>query len=144
MKDYSFSTGLFLSTVAIFAPVKALILITLILILVDLVTGVLAAKKRGETIKSAGLRRTVTKLLVYQTAIMLGFLVEKYMVGGFIPISNIAAGLISIVEFKSCLENLNTINGNPVFKSLIDKLGSTNDIKNAIEEVKKIEKKPEE
>jgi len=125
MKDYL--VGLLLSVLAIFAPIKALLLVTGVLIFSDLISGILSAKKKGEKITSAGLRRTVTKVTVYNAAIMLGFLCEKYMIDGFLPISKIAAGLISVVELKSVLENLDTINGNPVFKQLIEKLGSIND-----------------
>ena len=127
MKDYV--TGLLLSTLAVFAPIKALILVTGILIFSDLISGILAARKKGQKISSAGMRRTVTKVAVYNAAIMLGFLTETYMLDGFLPLSKIAAGLISVVEFKSILENLDTINGNPIFKSLIEKLGSINDNK---------------
>lgn len=134
---------LFLSLVAVFAPVKALIIIAGVLIFADLITGILAAKKKGQSINSAGLRRTATKVFVYEAAIMLGYLVEHYMIADFFPVSKVAAGLIAVVEFKSILENLDVINGNPVFKSLIEKLGSVNDIKKVVEE-KIEEKKPEE
>ena len=125
MKDYL--VGLLLSTVAVFAPIKALLLVTGILIFSDLVSGIIAARKKGTKITSAGMRRTVTKILVYNSAIMLGFLTETYILEGFLPLSKIAAGLISVVELKSVLENLDKINGNPIFKSLISKLGSIND-----------------
>lgn len=133
---------LFLSLAAIFAPVKALIIIAGILIFADLITGILAARKKGQAINSAGLRRTATKIFVYEAAIMLGYLVEHYMIADFFPISKIAAGLISVVEFKSILENLDVINGDPIFKTLIQKLGSVNDLKKVVEE--KIEEKKEE
>lgn len=124
-----FITGLLVSTVAVFAPIKAVILVTGILIFADLITGILAARKKGEKITSAGLRRTVTKIFIYNSAIMLGFLAEKYMLDGFIPVSKIASGLIATVELASLYENLNTLNGNNLFKALIDKLGSVNDKK---------------
>lgn len=127
MKEYL--TALLVSVVAIFAPIKAIFLVTGILIFSDLVFGIIAAKKRGEKITSAGLRRTVTKIFVYNAAVALGFLVEKYMLDGFIPVSKIASGLISVVEFTSILESLNAINGSPVFAKLIEKLGSVNDKK---------------
>ena len=118
---------------AIFAPVKALIIVAGVLIFADLITGILAAKKKGEKINSAGLRRTATKLFVYESAIMLGYLVEHIMIADFFPVSKIAAGLISVVEFKSILENLDTINGSPIFGSLIKKLGSVNDVREVLE-----------
>jgi phage-related holin len=119
--------GLALSVLAVFAPIKALIIITIVIIFADLITGILAARKKGEKISSAGLRRTVTKLCIYLTAICLGFLVEHFMIGDILPISKIIAGLISCVEFKSILENLDALNDSSIFKKLIDKLGSIND-----------------
>ena len=127
MKD--FVTGLLVSTVAVFAPIKMVILVTGILIFADLISGIIAAKKRGEEISSAGLRRTVTKVAVYNAAIMLGFLAETYMLDGFLPISKIASSLIALVECKSLYENLDEIQGGTMFRSLVDKLGSHNDEK---------------
>lgn len=143
MKDWLVAS--LISLTAVFAPAKALIVVTGVLIFADLFTGILAARKRGEKIKSAALRRTVTKCFVYESAVLLGFLVEKYMLEGFIPVSKIAAGLISIVEMKSILENLDVINGHPIFTSLIKKLGSINDVQKeaeaVIEEAKENESK---
>lgn len=116
-----------LSVFAVFAPIQAMVIITGILIVSDLISGILAAHKKGQPISSAGLRRTVTKSCVYLSALCLGFLVEHYMINDIMPISKIVAGLISLVEFKSILENLDVINGSSLFKKLIDKLGSIND-----------------
>lgn len=135
MKDYAIGLAITLS--AVFAPVKELLLVSFVLILVDLVTGVIAAYKEKKKINSAGLRRTVSKLLIYMTAICVGFLIEKFMLEGFIPVSKLAAGLISLVEGKSIFENLDTINGSPIFKTLIEKLGSVNDLKKEVKEESK-------
>lgn len=131
MKDWFLATAV--SAIAIFRPIEDLLLVTLVLIAVDLVTGLLAAKKRGEwkkftEIKSSGLRRTFSKFWIYMTGIMIGFLIQHYMIKELIPIANIAAGLISVIEGKSIYENLDTINGAPLFKALIQKLGSVNDL----------------
>jgi hypothetical protein len=125
MKDYIM--GLVVSTVAVFAPIKAVLIVTGLLIFADLITGVLAARKKGEQITSAGLRRTVTKIAIYNTAIMLGFLSETYMLDGIIPVSKIASGLIAVVELSSLYENLNVLHGSNIFKALLEKLGSVND-----------------
>lgn len=139
MKDYLIALAI--SVASVFAPIKELFAVCVILILVDLITGVLAARKEGRVIASAGLRRTVTKFCVYFTAIAIGYLVERFMLEGFIPVSKIAAGLISIVESKSILENLDILNGSPVFTALIKKLGSVNDID---QEADKVIKETEE
>ena len=56
---------------AIFAPIQALLLWTAIFVLCDLVTGVIAAKKRGELLTSSKLRKTVDKLVWYSLSITL-------------------------------------------------------------------------
>lgn len=121
------SKALLVSILAVFAPIQALVIITGLLIAVDTLTGILSAHKRGERISSAGLRRTVTKSLVYLTAVCMGFLVEHYMISDIIPISKIVSGLIACVELKSILENLDHLNGSSIFKKIIERLGSVND-----------------
>lgn len=126
MKDLLLRLGA--AVVSVFAPIKATILVVGVLIIADLITGLFAAKKRGEVITSAGFRRTVVKGLVYQSAILLGYLTEQYLVGtDFVSITKVVSALIGLVEITSILENLNTINGSPIFAQLIEKLGSKND-----------------
>lgn len=115
------------SLIAIFAPAKALIISVGFLILADLALGIWAAKKRGEHISSAALRRTISKAAVYQIAVLSGFLVETYMLNGILPVSKIVASVIGLVELKSILENSDSILGYSLFKSVIAKLGSDND-----------------
>jgi hypothetical protein len=124
MKEYLYK-GL-LVTLAIFAPIKGLLISCGVLIISDMITGMIAAKKRKEPIKSAEMRRSITKLLVYQIAIISGFILETYMLEGLLPISKIVAGVIGMVEFKSILENVSTIAGQDVLKLVMDKLGSKN------------------
>lgn len=115
-----------LVTVSFFAPIKLLLVASTLLVLADSVTGMLAARKRGEAISSAGMRRTVSKLLVYQGAIIAGFLIEMLM-SGALPVAKLVAGCVAAVEGKSALENLDAINGSSVFKTIVEKIGSKND-----------------
>lgn len=121
--------NLLVALAAVFAPIKAIIIVTGVLVFADLLTGILAARKKGQQITSAGLRRTVTKTTVYLSAVCLGFLVEKFMIDSILPISKIVSGIIGMVELKSLMENLNIIYGSDIFKTVIDKLGSINDKK---------------
>jgi hypothetical protein len=115
--------ALILSICAIFMPIAPVLGTTLAMILIDLITGVLAAKKQSLPITSAGLRRTLSKLFVYELALMLAFLVETYM-SQYIPFVKMASSMIALVELTSVYENLNVIGGNNLLKGLIDKLGS--------------------
>lgn len=97
-----------------------------VLIFIDLITGMAAARKRHEPITSAGIGRSVAKLLVYEIAIALAFIAEKYLTGPNIPLSHIVASLVGVTELLSCYENINELSGQNLLKSIIDKIGSQN------------------
>ncbi len=118
---------LILALIALFAPAKDLFVATSLLIVADLILGVLAARKKGEKITSAGIRRSASKLLIYNIAIGSSFLVEKHMMGDAIALSKIAATILGITELKSVLEKFDIIHGSPLMGDLIKKLGSIND-----------------
>lgn len=126
MKDWI--VKFLIATVALLAPVHPLLIASGVLILIDLITGVIRAFKHKEKIKSSVLRRTVTKMLVYNVAIITGFILETYLLPE-IPATKLISSIIGLVEAKSILENLNEIYGTDLFKALLTKLGSDNDIK---------------
>ena len=116
-----------LAAVALFAPAKELFIATGILIIADLITGLMAAHKQGRPITSAGLRRTVSKFLIYNISVGCAFLVQKYMMGDLVPVSNIVSSAIGLTELKSILENVDRIRGGSLVKEILSKLGSIND-----------------
>jgi hypothetical protein len=124
MKEFLYK--LLLVIVAALAPVHAVLISVGVLVAADLVTGVWAAIKRGEEIKSSKLRNSVSKLFIYQIALISGFLMQQYLLDDMIPIVKIMGGLVGLVEFKSILENANSITGTDLFKLVIQKLGSSN------------------
>lgn len=99
--------GLFL------APAKATMIAVGFLVIGDLVTGIWAAVKRGETFSSAKLRQTITKTLGYQLAIVLSYVTESQLLPE-IPVLKVVAGLIASTELVSALENLASITGVPL------------------------------
>ncbi len=113
---------LLLSLASIFAPTKEVLLTVMAMSMVDLVTGIMASRKQGKPLTSAGLKRTVVKVFVYQVAVLAAFLVQTYLTGNLIPAMNFVASLIGLTELKSVLENLDIVNGGSLFRSLIDKL----------------------
>ena len=123
-----FFIKLSLAGVAALAPIHAVMITVGVLIFADLFTGIWAATRRNETISSAVMRRTISKLILYQIAIVSGWLLEFYILESVIPITKLVASIIGMVEFKSILENVTSITG-VKFKDLIKKLGSDNDRK---------------
>lgn len=124
-KAIKWAEALILTIVSIFAPIQQLLITTAVLISIDLISGVVAAKKRKEPVTSAGLRRTISKLFIYELALMLAYITEKYL-SDALPFVKMVTTMVSVVELKSILENLNYISGQDLLKSLIDKLGSAN------------------
>lgn len=115
-----------LTIVAVFAPAKAVIITTGVLIASDLLTGIWAAWSRGEPITSAGFRRSVTKMVVYEIAVLLAFLTQTYLTGEIVPVLSLVSCFIGLTEMKSIIENLNDIAGGSLLKSLLKKLDSDN------------------
>lgn len=125
----AFLKSLAVSAIAVLAPIHMMMTVVGVLIFADLALGIWAAYKRGESISSSAMRRTLSKILVYQLVLITGFLCETYLIGGLVPISKIAAAAIGMVEMTSILENANSINGESIFKKLLQRLGSDNDKK---------------
>lgn len=118
-----------IAALAVLAPIHSMIIVVGILIFTDTLTGIMAAYKRGEKITSSEMRRSISKLFIYQTVLIGSFLIETFLIGGILPVSKLVAGTIGMVEVKSLLENAETILGQPIFKSIISKLGSKNEPK---------------
>lgn len=90
--------------------VAAFLSFTLVIVLVDLYSGRLAAKHRGEAIISKHYRNTVRKYILY----MLGILIAELFVRVFqlpIPLTYMVAGVVALTEIKSIFENIETVTG---------------------------------
>lgn len=107
-----------ISVVAVFATIHPLVVVVSMLIVSDTITGILAAHKRGEKITSQGFSRTIYKLFIYNLAIVLGFLMEKFVLLEVVPVVKAIVLVIGVTEFKSFLENFESITG----INLLDKL----------------------
>lgn len=116
-----------LAILAVFAPIQSVLITALVLVAADFITGVVASWKRGEKITSSGFKQSIIKAVLYEVAILLGYLAEHYLIGELVPATKIVGALIGVVELKSCLENLDSINGTPIFRSVIEKLVSKNE-----------------
>jgi len=124
MKAFELSTLLKLGVpyiVFFFAPITAGLIGLGVLIFADVITGCKAAKVRGEEIRSNRMARTVSKIIFYSIAIILSRVMEVAFID-FIPLAQMTAGYIAIVEFKSNMENIASITGVDVWKHLMKKI----------------------
>lgn len=117
---------------AFLAPAKPLFIGSMVMVAIDFITGIIAAHKRGEPVTSAGLRRTVTKALIYTLAIISGLVAQKLLLEDLVPAAKLIAGCIGVVEIKSVLENCQTILGMSLFEAIMSKFGSNNDLRSVV------------
>lgn len=98
-------------------PIWPFIVTAILLVFADAVTGVVAAKKRGEKITSRGFYRTSQKIVVYMVSILACEGIRVVFVPG-IPVTYTAAAAISVTELKSILENTRAVSGANIFQQI--------------------------
>lgn len=118
MSEEVFAIGLLTGTLsaALLGIVPALIVV-LLLITTDLITGVWAACKTSQKIESHKLRKTAYKLLGYLSIITLSALIDG-AVNWSLRLGSFAAGFLGLIELTSIIENFGKITGNDVFERL--------------------------
>jgi uncharacterized membrane protein len=104
---YSICCGVLFS---FFFPIKHFLIFTIFVVFADTVTGIMAAKKKGEPITSKGLYRTSQKVVVYFVGIMI-FHGASVTFGLPSQIVYSVSFLISFTELYSISENIKSITG---------------------------------
>lgn len=93
-----------------FIPIKGFLLFTIFVVFSDTVTGILAARKRGERITSKGLYRTSQKVVVYFCGIMI-FEGARNTFSLPFNITYMVAFTIATTELYSIAENIKSMTG---------------------------------
>lgn len=111
--------GLMGGITAFFLPLPLLVFWVFMFVIIDMITGMLAAKNRGEVLTSKKLKKTLSKLICYMTIILLARGINVHV----LPMVElyacyITSGIICFVELFSILENFYDITGNQVFRLL--------------------------
>jgi hypothetical protein len=110
-------------TAAVFAflsPVFAFMALTGLMVALDYFTGIRAAQKRGETICSTRRKDTVTKTIVYFSALLISHGCE--LIFEFPYLLKITGAFIAYTELTSIDENYYEISGKRLFSFLKEKL----------------------
>jgi hypothetical protein len=130
LKTYILS--ILLASLAFFTDFKMLFVLIFVLTNIDLVTGIMKYFKvnnvigivnKFRSIKSALLKRTITKEFVYILFFMCCCMVEKILFknDGYY-FSKFVAGSIAVVELRSIAENMDFITGETIFSKITKKL----------------------
>jgi uncharacterized membrane protein len=91
-------------------PIKHFLIFTIFVVFADTVTGIMAAKKRGEPITSKGLYRTSQKVVTYFCGIMI-FHGAGITFGLPSQITYSVSFIIAATELFSISENIKSITG---------------------------------
>lgn len=112
---YHLKLNIFFKTVlttlgVFFMPIYPAMVAVGLLIVLDTITGVIAAKKNGESIISKKFGMSVTKSLLYQLLIISAHLCETFLFTQ-IPFVKLSLAFLSITEFTSIAENFQKATG---------------------------------
>lgn len=118
----------------VFLPIQGAVVTIALLVVIDLILGVWAAKKEGYTITSRSMRRSVPKLAVYVATVAILYLIDTFLIGDIKilgydvdPLSRMATALIGAVEGKSLFENMYRITKVDFLKIMITRLQMVHD-----------------
>lgn len=127
----------FLAGLAVFLPIKELMLTIGFLVGADMIVGIWKALKLKQRIRSRRMSDTITKLLLYQIAIMSGFLIETFIISELIPITKLVATVIAVIEFKSIIESIESVTGKDLWSKIKTIIGrKSEDITDAMTDAK--------
>lgn len=96
--------------ITFFLPIYPAMIAVGILIAIDTITGVIAARRNNETVTSKKFGRSVTKALVYELLVIAAHLCESYLFQG-IPFVKLSLAFLASTEFLSVSENFTKITG---------------------------------
>lgn len=131
---------------AFLIPIKPLILIVGILIGIDTCTGIWKSKVNKIPISSRALSAVVSKFVLYQTAVILFYAIEYFIIGDFIQVftsiplflTKIIAIILVGIEITSISENFKSATGVSLWERIKMFLRRAKNAKNELKEFENI------
>lgn len=138
-------TKLFIVVSAFLIPVIPLILIVGVCIAIDTIMGIRRAKKKKEEITSRKASNIISKMVLYDSAIILFFIIEKFIlsdiIGKFtdIPLilTKIVAATLVMIELKSIDESFQFIYKYSLWDKFKQMIKRGKSLKTELEDLKK-------
>lgn len=131
--------------IAFLIPIQPLILTVGLMILLDTVFGIYRAKKFNQDITSRRLSQIISKMVLYQSSVILFFMMEKFILMDFIIIftsiplflTKIITITLCSIELKSIDENYQAVSGKSIWKGFKQLVARTQEIKKDISNIAK-------
>jgi len=118
----SWMIHLWIGVVAFLSPLIPLALLVSTLIGVDFVFGIYRAYKNGDEISSRKMGHSISKIFLYNMAVLSVFMLEKIIIGTNLEFTKICVGVIAMVELKSIDESFKLLYGFSIYESIIKNL----------------------
>ena len=133
---------LFAMLIAFFAPIQGIMLTVGFLILMDTIFGIWKAKKLKEKITSRGLSRIISKMFLYEGAIIGFFLIDKYILGDILfrlfsvefLLTKLVGLVLASVEVFSIDENYRAVNKFGLWHAAKKLLARTREVKDELKD----------
>ena len=129
---------------AFFLPISGILFLIGFAIVVDTLTGVWKAKKLGLPITSRKLSAIVSKLFLYEVAVIGFYLIDKFILNDIILVffsiplmlTKILSLVLVSIECISISENYEAVRGINIWSSLKNLLQRSKEIKQDLNEIK--------
>lgn len=130
---------------AFFLPISGIIFLVGFLILIDTITGVWKAKKLKQPITSRKLSAIISKLALYEVAVIMLYLIDYWILDAIVLkffsvpllVTKITALTLCSIELISISENYKIIYGLNIWQSLKNLLKRGAELKDDVDKIKK-------
>lgn len=129
-----------------FAPIQGLLIAVAFGILLDTFTGIFKSVKMNGwcSIRSRRLSHIISKMLLYQTTILLLYVIDKFLLNEFVKLhftidfmfTKLVAILLIFIELVSIKENVEEALKIDIWKMLKNLLNRAKEVKDDIDEIK--------
>ena len=130
---------------AFFLPISGILFLVGFLILIDTITGIWKAKKLKQAITSRKLSAIVSKLALYECAVIMLFCIDFWILDAIVlkffsvplMVTKITALTLCSIELISISENYKIIYGLNIWQSLKNLLKRGAELKDDVDKIKK-------
>jgi len=127
-----------------FLPISGILFLIGFAIVVDTITGVWKAKKLGIPITSRKLSAIISKLMLYEVAVILFYLIDRFILNDIILVffsiplmlTKILALVLVSIETLSISENIKAVKGIDLWQAMKLLFARARDIKQDIDTIK--------
>ena len=142
MKTYALYIGT--SLLMFFAPVVGILIAVGVAIALDTILGIAKAVVLKDKVTSRKLSNIVSKFILYQSAVLLLYTIDKFLLGEFFKIwfsipfffTKVVAIIIIFIELTSMKENFEAAFNIDIFQKLKVLLRRSKELKDGVDELK--------